>query len=71
MKRFAQNEFELLFEHRDLPLILRAAQRTSQKRYGRLMVLFPPGTAKTTYASVVFPSHYLGEKEGRRLLLTS
>lgn len=52
-------------------LILQAAERTSHKRYGRLMVLCPPGTAKTTYASVVFPSHYLGAKEGRRLLLTS
>lgn len=35
------------------------------------MILCPPGTAKTTYASVVFPSHYLGATPGKRLLLCS
>ena len=46
-------------------------ERTAKKRYGRLMILAPPGSAKTSYASVVFPSHYLGAVPGRRLLLTS
>lgn len=44
---------------------------TSKKRYGRLMLLMPPGSAKSTYASVVFPSYYLGEEGRRRLILTS
>jgi len=52
-------------------MILQAAQRCARTPYGRLMILCPPGTAKTTYASVVFPSHYLGEQGGKRLLLAS
>ncbi len=35
------------------------------------MIFCPPGSAKTTYASIVFPSHYLGSNPGARLLLTS
>lgn len=35
------------------------------------MVFMPPGSAKTTYASVVFPSRYLGEQGNRKLILTS
>lgn len=33
------------------------------------MFLLPPGSAKTTYGSVVFPSHYLGEQDERKLIL--
>ena len=46
-------------------------ERTAAKRYGRLMIFAPPGSAKTSYASVVFPSHYLGRLPGSRLLLAS
>ena len=35
------------------------------------MVLMPPGSGKSSYGSVVFPSKYLGERSGRRLILTS
>lgn len=35
------------------------------------MLLMPPGSAKSTYGSVVFPSKYLGEQGGRKLILTS
>lgn len=52
-------------------VILRAMARTAAQRYGRLMIFAPPGSAKTTNASVIFPSYYLGSNPGARLLLTS
>lgn len=36
-----------------------------------MMVLMPPGSAKSTYASVVFPSQFLGRDDGQRLILAS
>lgn len=35
------------------------------------MVFMPPGSAKSTYASVVFPSRYLGKQKDRRVILAS
>lgn len=65
---FAPVESRLATHHK---LILAAMARTAAKRYGRLMIFAPPGSAKTSYASVVFPSHYLGSIPGSRLLLAS
>jgi len=45
--------------------------RTSKRYQGRLLIMFPPGAGKTTYASVVFPSYYLGRNAGHQLILTS
>lgn len=52
-------------------LLLDKLDEISKKPHGRMMVLMPPGSAKSTYASVVFPSHYLGRTPGRRLILAS
>ena len=52
-------------------LLLTKLSETSRRRHGRMMVFMPPGSAKSTYASVVFPSAFLGEKPGRRLILAS
>ncbi|VFR32512.1 Phage terminase, large subunit [plant metagenome] len=52
-------------------LLLTKLKETSERRHGRMMVFMPPGSAKSTYASVVFPSGFLGEKAGRRLILAS
>ena len=52
-------------------LHLRALQETSETPNGRLITLMPPGSAKTTYGSVVFPSWYLGKNRGSGLILTS
>ncbi len=52
-------------------LLLNALERISHTRYGRLMVFMPPGSAKSTYASVVFPSRYLGQAPDRRIILAS
>ena len=52
-------------------LILRAMQDCMSTPHGRLMILAPPGSAKSTYASVVAPAWYLGGKPGRRVILAS
>lgn len=50
-------------------LLLNTLQRITRTPHGRLMVFMPPGSAKSTYASVVLPSWYLGSAPGRRLIL--
>jgi predicted phage terminase large subunit-like protein len=52
-------------------LILREMQRCMQTPHGRLMIMAPPGSAKSTYATVVAPSWYLGTQPGRRVILAS
>lgn len=52
-------------------LILREMQRCMQTPHGRLMIMAPPGSAKSTYATVVAPSWYLGQQPGRRVILAS
>lgn len=52
-------------------LILREMQTAMELDYGRLMILAPPGSAKSTYASVVGPTWYLGTKKDRRVILAS
>jgi len=52
-------------------LILEAMDEVSTTPYGRLMLLLPPGSAKSTYASVVFPSRYLGQNANKKIILAS
>lgn len=52
-------------------LILREMQRCMETPHGRLMVMAPPGSAKSTYATVVAPSWYLGKMPDRRVILAS
>jgi predicted phage terminase large subunit-like protein len=52
-------------------LILREMQACMSTPHGRLMILAPPGSAKSTYASVVAPSWFLGTKPERRVILAS
>jgi predicted phage terminase large subunit-like protein len=52
-------------------MILREMQHCMETPHGRLMIMAPPGSAKSTYASVVAPSWYLGRQPGRRLILAS
>lgn len=37
----------------------------------RLMVFMPPGSAKSTYATVAFPTWFMGRKAGRQVISTS
>lgn len=52
-------------------LILAEMQRCMGTRHGRLMIMAPPGSAKSTYATVVAPSWYLGTNPGHRVILAS
>lgn len=52
-------------------LLLSKLEETANKPHGRLMVFMPPGSAKSTYASVVFPSQYLGKNPNKKLILAS
>lgn len=52
-------------------LILCEMQRCMQTRHGRLMIMAPPGSAKSTYATVVGPSWFLGTSPDRRVILAS
>lgn len=52
-------------------LILSEMQKCMETPHGRLMILAPPGSAKSTYAAVVAPSWYLGLQPDRRVILAS
>lgn len=52
-------------------LLLSKLSEVSRTPHGRLMVFMPPGSAKSTYASVVFPAYYLGAQANRRVILAS
>lgn len=52
-------------------LLLSELDRISHIPQGRLMVFMPPGSAKSTMASVVFPTYYLGKNPGSKIILAS
>lgn len=52
-------------------LTLSCIKRTVSRRYGRALIMMPPGSAKTTYGSIVAPSHLMGERPGIRIGLGS
>lgn len=52
-------------------IILEAMQKCMDTPHGRLMIMAPPGSAKSTYASVVAPTWYLGTQPNRRIILAS
>lgn len=52
-------------------LFLREIQSCIEKPYGRLMILAPPGSAKSTYTSVVAPTWAMGKIPGFKVVNTS
>jgi predicted phage terminase large subunit-like protein len=52
-------------------LILREMQQCMKTPHGRLMILAPPGSAKSTYATVVAPTWFLGMQPNRRVILAT
>lgn len=52
-------------------LIMQAIERAAAKRYGRFMIFMPPGSAKSTYASVVAPTYFMGKNPGTKIILAS
>ncbi len=49
-------------------LTLEAIQRCIERQSGRLMLLMPPGSAKSTYGSVVAPSWVMGANPNYRMI---
>lgn len=52
-------------------LLMNALDRCLDTPHGRLMVFMPPGSAKSTYASVVFPTWAMGRKPGFKVIAAS
>jgi phage terminase large subunit-like protein len=65
---FAPIESKLVKHHR---VILEEVQRCMETEGGRLMIIAPPGSAKSTMADVVAPPWAMGKWPGYRILLTS
>jgi len=67
-EEFSVFEGSLAEHHR---VICRAIERCVGKRYGRLMIMAPPGAAKSTYTSVVAPTWIMGKWPKKRIILAS
>lgn len=52
-------------------LICQAIERAASRRYGRFMIFMPPGSAKSTFASVVAPTYFMGKFPGTKIILAS
>lgn len=52
-------------------LILDVLQRTVERPFGRCLIMAPPGSAKSSYTSVVLPSWLLGKFKKYRIIQTS
>lgn len=52
-------------------VILSVCERTVKRPFGRAIIMAPPGTAKSTYVSVVTPPWVMGRTPGSRIILTS
>jgi len=51
--------------------ILGVAERTVKRKFGRALIMAPPGSAKSTYCSVVVPPWAMGRIPGTRIIMTS
>jgi len=52
-------------------LLLRELQALSQGTIDRLLVHMPPGSAKSTYASAIFPTWWFGQLPGNSIIAAS
>ena len=52
-------------------LILEACQSCIEKPMGRLMLFLPPGSAKSTYATVLTPPWAMGRNAGTKVIVSS
>lgn len=52
-------------------VMLEAIQRTIERPMGRLLLLLPPGAAKSTYGDVIAPTWCMGKWPGYRIILAS
>jgi len=65
---FLPAETELAQHHE---LILSATQRCIERHSGRTMLFLPPGSAKSTYATVVAPTWIMGARPGFKTIAVS
>jgi predicted phage terminase large subunit-like protein len=63
--QFKPVETQLAYHHE---LILQATQRCIERYSGRTMLFLPPGSAKSTYATVVAPTWAMGRKPGFKVI---
>lgn len=61
-------EYLYALHHR---VIIGAIERTINRPFGRLLIQAPPGSAKSTYASVVLPPYVMGRREKFKFILAS
>lgn len=52
-------------------LLNEALEKVAAKKIPRLMVFMPPGSAKSTYASVTFPTWYMGRNPRHNIIAAS
>lgn len=52
-------------------LLINYLQQVSEGKIDRLMVMMPPGSAKSTYASVLFPAWFMAQAPERALIMAS
>lgn len=52
-------------------LLTEKFQKVESGEIPRLMIFMPPGSAKSTYGSVLFPAWFIGRKRGRSVLCAS
>src|SRR5215210_7298077 len=60
--------FEPAAHHR---LLIRSLEDLAHGRRRRLMVFMPPGSAKSTYTSIIFPAWYLAQQGAGNILAAS
>lgn len=48
-----------------------ALDRVTQKQCTRLIISAPPGSAKSTYSSLAFPAHFMGNRPGCNVISSS
>lgn len=63
---FEQVETSMALHHR---VICDAIQRTMERPYGRLLIFAPPGSAKSSMASIVAPTWAMGRWPKKRLII--
>lgn len=61
-------EYLYAIHHR---IIIAAIERTINRPFGRLLIQAPPGSAKSSYASVVLPPYVMGRQPKFKFILTS
>lgn len=64
-EQFRPVETELALHHK---LILEATERCINRHRGRTMLFLPPGSAKSTYATVVAPTQVMGRVPGFKVI---